>query len=112
MEITVLCNCFSRSNQVISKVEVFLDQNVHRHTQFSLRPITSEFVLKQLKAMANTTATGLDGFSVKILKLAAPAIIAPITKICNLSLATGTFPDKWNEGKVTHFTRRAKRRLG
>ncbi len=33
--------------------------------------------------------------------MAGPAIIASITKLCNLSLETGEFPDKWKEAKVT-----------
>jgi hypothetical protein len=50
--------------------------------------------------MSDSKATGLDGFSIKTLKQSAPAIIASITKICNLSIETGIFPDKWKEAKV------------
>ena len=71
------------------------------NARFSIPPLTTEFVLKQLKSMPSSKATGLDGLSINILKLTAPATIASITKICNMSIETGQFPDKWKEAKVT-----------
>ena len=74
----------------------FVNSKVPKHVKFSLPPITTNFVLKQLTSMR-----GLDGFSINILKMSGPAIIASITKLCNLSLETGEFPDNWKEAKVT-----------
>ena len=51
--------------------------------------------------MPSTKATGLDGISINVLKLAAPEIVSSITYICNLSFKTATFPAKWKEAKVT-----------
>ncbi len=67
---------------------------------FSIKSITSDFVIKQLEAMSNSKATGLDGLSVNILKLTAPATAASITYICNLSIRTGQFPSQWKLARV------------
>ena len=85
----------------VEAIRQFVDSKVQNHTQFSIPPVNTEFVRKQLESMSNSKATGLDGFSIQILKLSAPAIIASITKICNLSIETGIFPDKWKEARVT-----------
>ena len=63
-----------------------------------------DFVLKQLRSMPNSKSTGLDG----TLKLAAPAIGDPITYICNLSIKTKSFPEKWKEAKVTLIFKKGK----
>ena len=72
-----------------------------KNRYFSIPPITTDFVLQELKHMPSTKATGLDDISIDVLKLAAPEIVSSITYICNLSLKTATFPAKWKEAKVT-----------
>ncbi|EDO25908.1 predicted protein, partial [Nematostella vectensis] len=46
-------------------------------------------------------ATGLDGISAKLLKLAGPAIDMPLCKIINLSIKQSIFPTKWKQARVT-----------
>jgi hypothetical protein len=85
----------------VDTINQYVNSKVQTHVYFSIPPITSEFVRKQIESMSNSKATGLDGFSIKVLKQSAPAIIASITRICNLSIESGIFPDKWKEAKVT-----------
>ncbi len=63
--------------------------------------MTKDFVQKQLTGLATNKATGLDGVGPKLLKIAAPVIAGPITRILNLSITTGIFPNKWKTAKVT-----------
>ncbi|EDO43579.1 predicted protein, partial [Nematostella vectensis] len=46
-------------------------------------------------------ATGLDGISAKLLKLAGPAIDMPLCKIINLSIKQSIFPTIWKQARVT-----------
>ena len=47
------------------------------------------------------TSTGTDNIGARLLKLAAPYIAEDITFICNKSIASSCFPDKWKEAKVS-----------
>ncbi len=44
--------------------------------------------------MEENKATCLDGVSAKLLQLSAPVLSKTITRLLNLSIATGTFPSK------------------
>lgn len=88
----------SESVQTISD---YVSGKLEVSARFSVPKVTTDFVLKQLKSMPNTKATGLDGFGVRLLKLSAPATVTSITHICNLSLEMGQFPKLWKEAKVT-----------
>ena len=41
-----------------------------------------------------------DSLGAKILKISAEGISQTITKIINMSIESGTFPNKWKEAKV------------
>lgn len=51
--------------------------------------------------MAEGKATGVDGISVKLLKIAGDSIVSPLTFLFNMSIANGTFPSEWKKAKVT-----------
>ena len=61
----------------------------------------SDTVCKELGALNTKKATCFDGISSKLLKAAAPVIAEPLTKIFNLSIATGIMPYLWKTAKVT-----------
>lgn len=46
-------------------------------------------------------ATGLDGISVKMLKISCDFILAPLTHTINMSLKTGVVPTAWKAAKVS-----------
>ncbi|CAB4036183.1 Hypothetical predicted protein, partial [Paramuricea clavata] len=67
-----------------------------------IRPQVDEVsVLQELSKLRTTKATGLDGISAKLLKDSAYIIAPYLTKIFNLSLRCGSFPDIWKKGRVT-----------
>ena len=77
-------------------------------TLFALPELSTDFVLKQLRSMPKSKLTELGGIGTSTLKLAAPAITDSITYICNLSIKTKSFPEKWNEAKVTPIFKKRK----
>jgi hypothetical protein len=70
-------------------------------SMFNFNTVSSEFVFEYICSMSNACAPGMDLFSVKLLKLAAPYISNSLAYICNLSLCTGVFPADWKKAKVT-----------
>ncbi|KAG7303704.1 hypothetical protein JYU34_012261 [Plutella xylostella] len=56
-----------------------------------------ELIIRNLKS---ESATGWDNISPKLLKMCKDIIVPPITKICNLALDTGTFPDVFKRSLI------------
>lgn len=65
-----------------------------------LSEITEAFVQKQIDSMPVGKATGIDGLSVKLLKLACPHVITTLTYILNLSIRSGQYPNAWKYASV------------
>ena len=66
----------------VSKISNFIDRKIgDKNRYFSIPPITTEFVLQQLKHMPSTKATGLDDISINVLNAAASEIVSSITYI-------------------------------
>ncbi len=68
--------------------------------KFSIPIITEDKVTKLLANLEENKVTGLDVVSAKLLQLSAPVLSKTITRLLNLSIATGTFPSTWKIGKV------------
>ena len=67
----------------------------------NLPQISKERVVDLLFSVPLHKATGDDGFSAKLLRIAAPAIADSLCKLINYCIDTQTFPTKWKVGKVT-----------
>ena len=85
-----------------------VNEKVNGNTLFALPEMSRDFVLKQLRSMSSSKSTGLHGIGVNTLKLAAPAVADSSTYICNLSIKTKSFPEKWKEAKVTPILKRKR----
>ena len=68
---------------------------------FSLSAIERDVVLKHLKSINISKATGLDGIPGRFLRDAAEVVAAPLTHIFNLSLSSSIVPDDFKLAKVT-----------
>ena len=75
------------------------DVDVHNNEMcyFDIPYVTEIFVEKEIDEMSCKKATGPDGISCKILKIAKHIIVPSITKIIILSIKTYTFPSLWHE---------------
>jgi hypothetical protein len=60
---------------------------------FTLRPTTSDEVIKLISSISDKKATGLDQIPCKLLKLSAPIVSKSLCDIFNLSIQTAIFPD-------------------
>ena len=53
----------------VSKISNFIDSKIgDKNRYFSIPPVTTDFVLQQLKHMLSTKATGLDDISINVFK--------------------------------------------
>ena len=71
--------------------------------------ITEEKVIKVLKSLDTTKANGPDNKSNTILKQMSCKISSVLSKLFNLSLKEGKFPDKWKEANVTPVHKKGDR---
>ena len=62
-----------------------------------------------LKDLNISKANGPDNVSNRILKQVANSIARPLAKICNKSLSSGIFPDKWKEAHVSPVFKKSDR---
>ncbi|CAB3983518.1 RNA-directed DNA polymerase from mobile element jockey [Paramuricea clavata] len=69
--------------------------------KFEIPHISPEKVLQMLNSMPANKATGADGLSPKLLKIAAPSISSSVARLINHCISTNTFPSRWKVAKVT-----------
>lgn len=67
---------------------------------FSLYEVDEETVLKHLLSLKTNKVIGLDSISARLLKCGALVICPSITKLLNLSIRTGNFPEILKCSKV------------
>ena len=87
----------------------YVNQKVPIESEFSISLVDEFFIQNQLQNLNVNKATGIDNISAKYLKIAAPAITKPLTKILNLSIQNGTFPDSLKKAKVTPIYKRGSK---
>ena len=69
-------------------------------SQFNFNSVNEIFISKQIDKLCAKKATGQDGISSKLLKLAKPSITGPITSLVNKSFTTSIFPDSLKIAQV------------
>ena len=87
--------CMFQKNHVLNKS--------HSQYAFAIPSITKKRVSKLLLSIPSHKATGDDGISVKILKIAAPTILPSLTRLLNLctGISNKVFLSAWKVAKVT-----------
>ena len=73
----------------------------HNDVNFYFEPVHMEFVDKKIDTLNCKKATGIDGISSKLIKLAKPTKVAPLTDLINQSFSTAVFPDQLKLAQVT-----------
>ena len=71
-----------------------------RQCSFTLKPVKEEQVLKIIKGLKNSSATGVDYVDTRTVKLVAEIITPVLTYIVNLSIRSSIFPAIWKWAKV------------
>jgi len=67
---------------------------------YNIPYINSQAVKMHIDNLSAKKATGIDGLSSKILKMSSSVISKAVATICNLSITTGVFPQRWKHAKV------------
>ena len=62
-------------------------------SSFEFKPIKEEFISKEIKKLSLKKATGFNGISTKILKLAQTTVKKTSTNMINLTIKKLQFPD-------------------
>ena len=78
----------------------FYHEKLRQRPGFTLSPVPSHFVRKQLCSLDPKKAVGLDGVSSLFLRDGADFIFKPIQHLINLSIITESVPDLFKEAKV------------
>jgi hypothetical protein len=68
---------------------------------FKIPKMSIDVVTKQISGRSTAKATGLDGISVKLLKLTSDAIVDILTCVLNFSIETNNFKNDWKRAKVS-----------
>ena len=103
--IASVLNCFfasigrSLANK-ISAAAMFPVRSAAKLQSFSLYEVDEETVVKYLLSLKTNKAIGLDNISARLLKCGTRVICPSITKLLNLSIRTGNFPEIWKCSKV------------
>ena len=84
-----------------NKLKEFCQGKLPDGTKFVIPNIEKENALKFLSSIDVSKATGTDNIGPRLLKLAPPHIANDVTFICNHSINSSFFPNKWKEAKVT-----------
>ena len=71
-----------------------------RECHFKLNQVGSDEVLKLIRGLKNSTATGVDYLDTRTVKLGVEKLAPILTHIINLSITSSTFPNIWKWHKV------------
>lgn len=71
------------------------------NSRFSFAPVTIHEIVKELKAIKSSKASGIDKIPASILKDTAEELAAPLLFLINRSLQNGTFPTCEKVAKIT-----------
>ena len=78
-------------------------------TKFQLKPTIEDIVLKLLKTFEISQAASIDNLLGRFLKDCAVIFANPVTKICNLSTKSETFPDPCKVAKLKPIFKKGSR---
>lgn len=74
--------------------------NREDYKDFSFSPVSEDMVLKKIASLNKRKSTGSDTIPPRLLKISAPCLAKPITKIINMSIEKCTFPDQLKDAEV------------
>ena len=72
-----------------------------------LKPVSDNFVLRELQKLNVSKSTGLDNIPAKFLKDGAECIKTQVTHIINLSISTNAIPSDLKEARVRPIFKKA-----
>jgi hypothetical protein len=85
----------SQPQRLLSSIKsTFCNKSLLNSLKIKIKFEIPEKVLQMLNSMPANKATGADGLSPKLLKIAAPSISSSVTHLINHCISTNTFPSR------------------
>ena len=84
-----------------AKLLDFIKTRIDDSTQFNIPLMTTKQVEHNIKRIGGNKATGLDGFGIKIIKLALPAISQSLANTYNTSIYEAVFQTNFKKARLT-----------
>ena len=88
----------------------FIEKIILDEKSMFLYDVTESEIRNLIDSLENKSSSGFDNISNIILKKLKSAIVPPLTKIVNLSLATGVFPEKMKHADVVPLYKNKNRK--
>lgn len=80
---------------------LYIKRNITHTEEFAFSMVDESFIGKQIDKLCIKTATGRDGISAKLVKLAQLIIVKPVTEIINKGISSSVFSRQLKIAKVT-----------
>ena len=84
----------------LDPLQYFKSAMRNRSCTFTIKELSLEEVIRLIKGLRNSSATGIDFIDTRTVKLGAEALAPAIQHIINLSITTSIFPSAWKWHKV------------
>ena len=78
----------------------FLPNSEKKFNTFKFKKIKCDNTWRYIKSIQPKSSSGYDCFPSKLLKMAAPSLLKPLTTIINKCLESGTFPELLKNSKI------------
>ena len=85
----------------------FIKKRNPKACKLFLKPVSDNFVLRELQKLNVSKSTGLDNIPAKFLKDGAECIKTQVTHIINLSISTNAIPSDLKEARVRPIFKKA-----
>ena len=73
--------------------------------------VTEAAVRAALKSVPTNKACGPDDISARIIAECADELVTPVTKICNASISSGVFPERWKQANIIPIFKKGDRSI-
>lgn len=73
---------------------------INKYSSFFFAPIDEYEIKKIISNLKNTTAVGIDGLPIKVIKSAKELLASPLADVINCCFAQGYFPDEFKIAKI------------
>ena len=95
---------------LVKPSRTFIEKIILNEESMFLYEVTESEIRNLIDSLENKSSSGFDNISNIILKILKPTIVPPLTKIVNLSLATGVFPEKMKYADVVPLYKNKNRK--
>ena len=104
MQYPGLPTCLTYSQKSLRPIPVLIiaiEQKFKGQMSFSFTPVRDSYIKRILSSIKINKATGADGISPRLLKLAEPGILSSLTKFINRCITGSSWPTNWKTSIIS-----------